>query len=229
MGNRTRRVGDVLPFSPSDSIDVQTWAASFPARIDISHAAHRRAIEAFARQLQKRLRRAAPRRYGYLRDSITVRASIAPGGDPPGTRGGQHWSYAVQVLSDDPAMLVQEAGGTLRPIRARFLAIPITEEAKRANARGIGGPRDVGGKWVTVASKDRSRLYLARPGGGRVWYRLVSSVRMPRQPFIGPTARRMRRRIGDLVNVARAPLLGRMLGVSPGQVPRGRSLVPGGR
>lgn len=130
---------------------------------------------------------------GKLRNSITGRAE---------QHGASAGTNAIQAN-------LMNAGGTVRPVRAKMLAIPLTREAVRA-----GSPRRFPRNLFVIRSRKGNVLLVEKPqrtkggklkkrklnaneqtlagqydpGGGLVpQYRLVNSVTIPARPFNGFT------------------------------------------
>jgi phage gpG-like protein len=72
---------------------------------------------------------------------------------------------------------IHEFGGTIRPLRAKNLAIPTTKEARKA-----GSPRSMTDlKWIPGNGRVS---YLVNDDG--VQYVLVKSVQIPARPYLRP-------------------------------------------
>ncbi|MBW7907199.1 MAG: hypothetical protein LC135_01830 [Phycisphaerae bacterium] len=107
-------------------------------------------------------------RIGALAARLTARR--APRGGGPGRIGpplATSFGYrvegddAVAVISDKPYARIQHYGGTIAPLTRRFLAVPVSDAARRLIA-GVGaaeGLRSVPGLFVLVS---RGRAFLAR-------------------------------------------------------------------
>ncbi len=79
---------------------------------------------------------------------------------------------------------LQQEGGTVRPVNARFLAIPLTVEADRCSR-----PRQFPRPLFVHKSRATGKLSLCESLGGRLvaHYALVSEVTIPARPFLGVT------------------------------------------
>lgn len=122
-----------------------------------------------------------------LRDTGALMASIQG-------RSDQHGAY---VGTNVQSAALHQLGGVIRPKRGKYLAIPITKEAKRAGrARrfprpltpiiGRGGRSGVLVELPRVKGKGKAKA--RRSGGSRpgtVHYVLVRSVTVPARPFLG--------------------------------------------
>lgn len=81
---------------------------------------------------------------------------------------------------------IHQTGGTIRPVNAKALAIPVTREARRA-----GSPRRFPRKLFILKGHAPGSAMLAEAMGGgktgkvRVQYLLRSSVKIEARPFIG--------------------------------------------
>lgn len=102
---------------------------------------------------------------GVLRASITYRA------EPD----------AVVVGSNSPYAGLHQSGGTVRPRSGKYLAIPLTREAKRA-----GSPRRMSGLQFRPSKGGRAGVLVGV--GGVAQYALVKSVTVPARPFVGVSA-----------------------------------------
>ena len=83
----------------------------------------------------------------------------------------------VTVGTAHPGAALQNFGGTVRPVKGKFLAIPLTKEAQRN-----GTPRQMTGTDVMPL--------FARMIGGRMigHFMLLKKVTIPARPFIGLSA-----------------------------------------
>lgn len=99
-----------------------------------------------------------------LRDTGALAASFTARADATG----------VTVGTTHPGAALQNAGGTVVPRRGKFLAVPLTREAKRA-----GSPRRMRGD-------DRTPLFARKVGGRMVGhFLLVRKAVVPARPFLG--------------------------------------------
>jgi phage gpG-like protein len=118
-----------------------------------------------------------------LRDTGVLMASIH------GTVEGN----AVVVQTTHPAAPVHNFGATIRPTKAKKLAIPLTREAKRA-----GSPRRFPRKLAVRPTRKAGTLLMFEAGKvGTGQFLLVDSVTIPARPFMGLSA-------GCLSNISRA-------------------------
>lgn len=97
-----------------------------------------------------------------LRNSISYKA------DQTSTEVGTNVAYAA----------IHQFGGVIRAKSGPFLAIPITQQARRA-----GSPRNM--KHLVVAQSLKGQFMLLDHRSGTVHYLLRKQVRMPARPFLG--------------------------------------------
>jgi len=95
-----------------------------------------------------------------------------------------------------------ELGGTIRPVRARALAIPL-DAAKTAAGVSRGGPRSYSDLFL-VKGKGGKPILVRDIGGGRLkaFFALRSSVRVPARPFAKPTAEKTSQRVAAILGDA---------------------------
>lgn len=88
----------------------------------------------------------------------------------------------VTLTASHPAANVHQYGARIRPRTAKYLAIPVTVEAKRK-----GSPRRFGGKLFCIRSADSLVLVKAGRGktAGQVQYVLVKGVTVVARPYLG--------------------------------------------
>lgn len=77
---------------------------------------------------------------------------------------------------------LHQFGGVIKPVRAKFLAVPITDAA-----RAVPGPRHFPGELAVVQSL-KGQWMLLDPDTGDVHYLLKKSVEIPARPFLGLSA-----------------------------------------
>jgi hypothetical protein len=100
---------------------------------------------------------------------------------------------SATVCIASPEFGLHLRGGTVRPKRGKFLAIPITDEAYKA-----GSPREGNMPGLfTVRFPKGNRMYLATKDG--MQYRLVKSATIPADPRALPPE-------ADLAEAARVPV-----------------------
>lgn len=97
---------------------------------------------------------------------------------------------SVEIGTTRKGANLMHAGGTVRPVSARALAIPITVEAVRS-----GGPRNFprplfmiwrqGAPSGVLAEKNRGRSRGRQRGGITAHFALVKKVVIPPRPFVG--------------------------------------------
>lgn len=158
---------------------------------------------------------------------IAVRKAGRPGGSlkgsPPGTppfarrSGGLYTRMAATKSvnlkasfgSSVPYARIHELGGTIRPKRSKYLAIPVTRTAAR-----MSSPRQ-DPTLVAIRTKRGGLQLVKRMGGsgrhGRIetQFRLVKSVRLPARPYLRPAVFNNRGKIMAAVNLAASKSLQR--------------------
>lgn len=112
-----------------------------------------------------------------LRDTGVLLASIAGRAVDAGVAVGSNLAYAR----------LHQEGGTVAPKRGKFLAIPLTKEARRA-----GSPRRFPRKLEPRIRKGGAAGVMGEVGKdgrlAKVHYALVKSVTVPARPFLGFSA-----------------------------------------
>jgi phage gpG-like protein len=106
---------------------------------------------------------------GVLRNSYTITR------EPDG----------VSIGSKLPQARLHEYGGTVRAKRTKYLAIPLTVEAKRFRPRLFPTP-------LRFVPTERGGLLVERRKGGRAQYALVREVKVPARPHVAPSAEDLR-------------------------------------
>lgn len=90
----------------------------------------------------------------------------------------------LSVFTDVAYAGLHQYGGTIRPVKARKLAIPVTREAKRA-----GSPRKMVGLRFATFPSGKGIAYTQQGTGNRasrtVHFVLVDEVTVPARPFLG--------------------------------------------
>ncbi len=140
-------------------------------------------------------------------------ATIAPPGGPPGKRTGmlaRHVLVDFSRLNDPrspsvtvgmgrlPYAAIQEHGGTIAARNVRYLPVPVNRRARAIQRRSIGGLRNSGIEFFVLSSRGARFLVEKRSAGkskDAAVFALKTSVRLPRRPYFGPTARRLRPRL----------------------------------
>lgn len=114
-----------------------------------------------------------------LRDTGRLMASISVRSDATG----------VEVYTVYPGAVLHNFGGTVRPTKGKYLAIPLTKEAKRS-----GGPRRFGRPLSVRPTGKRNVLVLeeTRRGQRVGQFLLVKSVTVPQREFMGLSAKGLR-------------------------------------
>lgn len=90
----------------------------------------------------------------------------------------------LSVFTDVAYAGLHQYGGTIRPVRAKKLAIPVTREAKRA-----GSPRKMTGLQFAMFPSGKGIAHTQQGTGNRasrtVHFVLVDEVTVPARPFLG--------------------------------------------
>ena len=128
--------------------------------------------------------------------SSNERTPSAPG-EPPAKGTGQ-LARSIQVdLSELKENLrvrvgtnliyarIQEFGGTIYPVKAKALAIPLGREGRRAARQAAGNLRTLDMVLITMKT---GQAFLAKPEGGRLnpLFILLPSVILPPRPYVRP-------------------------------------------
>lgn len=94
----------------------------------------------------------------------------------------------IKVGTDVPYGKIHHTGGTIRPSRAKYLAIPLTKEA------AANKPREWTGTWIAKGCI----MHLGKDGKPEALYALKKQVTIPARPymFVGPQTMKS---ISDLV------------------------------
>lgn len=113
-----------------------------------------------------------------LRDRGLLMASISGGSDHVEKLTDTSLTVGTKRIGAN----LHQKGGTVKPKRAKYLAIPLTVEAVRAGSpRNMSGlifiPKKGGGKGGTMAA--------VKDGRRTNHFALVSSVTVPARPFLG--------------------------------------------
>lgn len=142
------------------------------------------------------------RRTGLLANSIAastrelgatgVEYELKAGGD----RGGVDVCYAR----------LQEKGGTVRPTKGQWLAIPVGPAKTAAGVPRFRSPRDVPDLHYVELYAGRKAMLAKRIGRGKgarlePWYILVRSVTVPARPYMAPAIRHIRAGLTEDIRV----------------------------
>lgn len=104
---------------------------------------------------------------------------------------------------------IHELGGTIRPKKSKFLAVPVTEAARKA-----GSPRNMTG--LVYVQSVKGQPMLVEEFTGKVQYILKKLVTIPARPFLRPAA--------DLIYPQLAANIRKAWGkLKPGAAPQGGS------
>jgi hypothetical protein len=142
---------------------LEEWAPSVAAVLRSVPEHLRGPLGRQVKRTEEAMRRRLPRRTGELqaRSGATLRS---------GSDG------LPSVVAQIPAEYAPvEFGGTARPRRGRYLAVPVAAEVQGLSPRSVG-------QLITIVLAD-GRRFLARRDGptARVLFRLIESVRIPGQ------------------------------------------------
>lgn len=125
--------------------------------------------------------------------------SSAPAGTPPAIQTGHlkrsvTWASPQDLGTPGKAAIgtnvkygrYQEKGAYITPKKARALAVPISREAKRASAKGLG-PRSMPNLFM-LSRKGRDPLLAVKRARGalKIMYVLKKSVRLKPRPWLKP-------------------------------------------
>lgn len=86
----------------------------------------------------------------------------------------------LNLTSDSPQSRLMQDGGTIVPVNAKFLTIPLTEEAARA-----GGARNYPGELTAIVNEAGTKGVLRDEDGEAVYALTVGPVEVPARPFVG--------------------------------------------
>ena len=126
---------------------------------------------------------------GYAKLNVRARGLIDTGNLVNSIQTGEPevsgLSGEIEVGTDVEYAKIHEYGGTIVPKKAKFLAIPITDAARRQ------GPREFPGKLHVVATDTKtSRITMhsavLADEAGTPQYALVRSVTIPARPYLRP-------------------------------------------
>lgn len=145
-------------------------------------------------------------------------------GSPPGVQTGNlRRSIVARSTGDFSAVAgtrvkygaFLEHGGIIRPRSSRFLAVPVSPEARRNSANGLGA-RAMPGLKLIVRRGGKSPLLAETGGAGlNVHYVLRRTVRVAARPWLRPALQRTRGSLQSVfVGSARRRLRASLLGVA---------------
>lgn len=119
-------------------------------------------------------------RSGRLTQSFGAEVQVGAG------QGGTLVSARIGYIHDAPGWVgIHEYGGTIRARNTRYLAIPLTEEARRT------APRQLGNSFVARSRRGNLLIFRKLEGGGiEPMYLLRESVVIPARPALRPTMER---------------------------------------
>ena len=104
---------------------------------------------------------------------------------------GESWDLFLRAgggAKDVRYARIHELGGVIRPVNAKYLAIPLPIARTAAGVSRYASPRQVPVPLAFVQSL-KGQPMLVESGGknaGRPWYLLRKSVRMPARPYLAP-------------------------------------------
>lgn len=166
----------MTPAQFADQLSASARALTVALRKDIATAALR--AEARAKRNATTILRV---RSGRLRASI--RSLVEPGKDGgldlKLSAGGGREGGSTEVVY----ARIHELGGTIRPVKRKFLAIPLPIARTPAGVSRYKTPRDVPD--LHVAQSKRGNLLLVKPDG-TPWYVLRKRVDIPARPYLRP-------------------------------------------
>ena len=163
------------------------------SRGDITRVMHRFAIRKAARLERFGKQNASSRlnvRSGRLRASIS-------GSAMKDTRGNIVLQLQAGGRDKDVSYArIHEDGGTIRPVNAKFLTIPISDKLfTGAGVQRYKSVRDVPDP-LTFAQSRKGQPLLLHEVTGEVFYILKKQVKIPRRPYLKPAVDRVSREIG---------------------------------
>ena len=163
------------------------------SRGDITRVMHRFAIRKAARLERFGKQNASSRlnvRSGRLRGSIS-------GSAMKDTRGNVVLQLQAGGRDKDVSYArIHEEGGTIRPVNAKFLTIPISDKLfTGAGVQRYKSVRDVPDP-LTFAQSRKGQPLLLHEVTGEVFYILKKQVKIPRRPYLKPAVDRVSREIG---------------------------------
>ena len=163
------------------------------SRGDITRVMHRFAIRKAARLERFGKQNASSRlnvRSGRLRGSIS-------GSAMKGTRGNVVLQLQAGGRDKDVSYArIHEEGGTIRPVNAKFLTIPISDKLfTGAGVQRYKSVRDVPDP-LTFGQSRKGQPLLLHEVTGEVCYILKKQVKIPRRPYLKPAVDRVSREIG---------------------------------
>ncbi len=172
-----------------------------------------KAGEIAARGVSSGLVASADYMVGQIKQSMAFRKSPSPPGSPPAVgptgmlmngiartdpKGGSLYVHTSQTRY----ARIQEKGGTIRPVKTQYLAIPLSYQAKRLAGRtsqaGNSSLRKAGIPMVVRKSKAGNLLLFAgnKWGSGKSRIRmgeplfvLKKSITLPARPYMAPAGR----------------------------------------
>lgn len=148
-----------------------------------------------------------------IKRQLSLRASppSSPAGEPPALRTGT-LRRAVQIdltgltepnpsvdvgpdLRVAPYARIQELGGTIRPRRAKALAVPIGQEGRRAARESLRSLRSL--NLTLVLRRGRPPLLVRKGprGSFKPLFVLLNKVTLPARPYMRPASQLARPRI----------------------------------
>lgn len=163
------------------------------SRGDITRVMHRFAIRKAARLERFGKQNASSRlnvRSGRLRASIS-------GSAMKDTRGNVVLQLQAGGRDKDVSYArIHEEGGTIRPVSAKFLTIPISDKLfTGAGVQRYASVRDVP-EPLSFAQSLKGQPLLVHQMTGEVFYILKKQVKIPRRPYLKPAVDRVNREIG---------------------------------
>lgn len=152
-------------------------------------------LQAAADQLGERLYRAGIRgslhMEGLAKDNATTRPQARSGTlrrsiRAVAERQGLRITVGVQAGSERIGYArIQEEGGTVRPVRGRFLAIPLPPALTGAGVPRFSGPRAAGDLRFIPIRGGQAGLLVRSRGAEEALYLLVREARIPATRYLG--------------------------------------------
>jgi phage gpG-like protein len=105
--------------------------------------------------------------------------------------GSDGWSLALRAgggAKDVKYANIHEKGGIIRPVKGKYLAIPLPIARTASGVSRYPSPRNVPVPLAFAQSLKGQPLLVESKGknAGRPWYVLRTSVRMPARPYLAP-------------------------------------------
>lgn len=167
----------MTPEQFADRLSASARALMIGLRKDVATAALR--AEARAKRNATVILRV---RSGRLRASIRSLVEPSPEGglDLKLSAGGGREGGSSEVIY----ARIHELGGTIRPVKRKFLAIPLPPARTAAGVARYKTPRDVPG--LALVQSLKGQYLLVKSDTGEPWYVLRKRVDIPARPYLRP-------------------------------------------